>query len=132
MMKYNYVQYRIMDWLNHRRKETFNQIHPLVQYPMIMEKSYQEIKTRFQFALRCGYRIGNEGNRDFSLTVKALLDTSLDIYLKRVTPGLSEEEFHVFQTMIEQIEQEEDDLFEQVSELGSIQGSKWTTFNEDE
>jgi hypothetical protein len=132
VMKYIYVQHRIMSWMNQRRKETFDQMHPLIQYPLIMEKSYQEIKSRFQFALNCGYRVGNEGNRDFSLVVKALLDTSLPVYLQRVTPGLTEEEFLVFQTMIEQIDREEDEIFEQMSELGSAQGTKWTEFEEDE
>ena len=131
LLKYNYVQYRIMDWLQDRKKNKFDQTHPLVLHPQIMERSYDEIKCRFLFALRCGYRKGNLGHLQEASVVRNLLDTPLDVYLQKVTPGLTEEEYRVFEVVIEHLETSEDEIFKQLSELGSVQGDKWTDFDDD-
>ena len=88
--------------------------------PEVMEKSFEHIKARFMFTILTGYKspgriVYNEPN---IVTLKSMLIYEVQDFLKFIAPGCTEEEYFVFENMIEDEEDEEDQIFAQISNLG--------------
>jgi hypothetical protein len=119
--KYNYMQFRVMEWLLAGNKDKYPTPHPFVRYAKVFEQSYDHIKARFLFALKTGLsapsitaKIGHDVK---PIDLKVLLLDELHDYLKFVAPFCSEEEYLVFEQMAQDMNDEEDDIIQELCDL---------------
>ena len=86
-----------------------------------MELSYEDIKTRFLFAVDSGYRSKGLLRQLSQATpydvFRDLLFIDFDHYMQSVCKGLTEEEYHVYKEMLKLKHQEEDKIFRDLSEM---------------
>lgn len=84
-----------------------------------MEKSYDEIKARFMFAIKSGYKskaLYQEVSRATPYDIfRDLMTTDMDQYMETVAKGLTQEEFLVYKEMLRIQDQQEDELFRNLS-----------------
>lgn len=122
--KYYYVEHRMMEWLLVKRGERYPVPHPLVKHPKILNAPYEHIKTRHLFAVKTGLKeisVTNKLDRNLSEQInlgKLILTNNTD-YLKYVAPFCSEEEYLVFEQYIADLNDEEDSLINELSELAA-------------
>ncbi|KAI1289823.1 hypothetical protein HDE_08761 [Halotydeus destructor] len=124
--KYQYIQHRFLDWLLDKRDKA--QVpHPCVKHPKVFEMSYEHIKARHLFAQRTGLKstsVATKLDKIVELDLGKLVLTELTDYLRTVAPSCSEEEYLVFEQMVSDFEDEDDEILAEVAELA---GSQVTT-----
>ncbi|XP_027196163.2 uncharacterized protein LOC113790674 [Dermatophagoides pteronyssinus] len=114
LRKYYYITFKILPWLNPDNNIKTNQIHPLICYPQSIEQSYQQIKTRFIFAQRTGFRITESKN----INLKTLLLISEKDFLQIYSPNCTIEEFEALEKLNStELGVEDDRLFDDLVKL---------------
>ena len=118
ILKAYYLHNRVVDWILNKKPHNLYP-HPIIRNPVVMEKSYDEIKTRFMFAVKSGYRskaLYQELSKATPYDIfNDLVATDLDLYMATVAKGLTQEEFLVYKEMLRLQDQEEDELFKSLS-----------------
>lgn len=127
-MKAYYIHNRVVDWILNKKPCNLYP-HPIVKYPTVLSKPYDEIKTRFLFAVKSGYK-SKALYQDLSRMTpydifRDLMVTSMDRYMDTVAKGLTQEEFLVYKEMIRMQDQEEDKLFKDLSLMDNSIASEY-------
>lgn len=122
--KFFYIQYRVLEFLIDKHKNPFPTPHPLVKSAQIMELPYQSIKARFEFLIKTGMKTPaamlKTTGKPLSLNLEPMFLTPTDKFLKKYAPRISEEEFNIFEKMINDRPDDEDKILEEICELNSI------------
>ena len=124
LRKFRYLHHRVLQWLLVGKDDQYPIPHPCVEYGSVMQLSYEQMKSRFEFILRTGVRspVGSAKSmvqRTKGLTFESLLLTETNVFLRTLAPGVTEEEFHVFEQMIIDNPDDEDDTITEIAELES-------------
>ena len=111
--KYYYLQHRVMEWMIDVHHNPFPTPHPCVRYPAVFELPYETLKSRFEFALKTGLKSPVAAMKDSStkknkIDVQSLFLYPLEDYLTTIAPAVTEEEYYVFERMVEEYPDEED------------------------
>ena len=125
--KFFYVQYRVLEFLIDKHKDPFPTPHPLVKACKVFELPYTTIKARFEFLIKTGIKTpaavfkatGKPQNYDLA----PIFLYELDRYLKKFAPSVSEEEYNVFEKMIEEYPDDEDKTLQEICELNNMASS---------
>lgn len=130
LRKFRYLHHRVLQWLLVGKDDQHPIPHPCVEFASVMQLSYEQMKSRFEFVLRTGVRspVGSaksmvqgsaksvaEGTKE--LTFESLLLTETNVFLRTLAPGVTEEEFFVFEKMITDTPDDEDDTISEIAEL---------------
>lgn len=128
IFKAYYIHNRVVNWILNKR-QTLLYPHPIVKYPKVLELPYEDIKTRFLFAINSGYRAKGLFQNISKATpydvFRDLLVLDFDHYLVNVCRGLTEEEYLVYREMLKMQQQEEDQIFRSLSELNNSIASEY-------
>lgn len=123
-LKYLYVQHRVLDFLIDKKKDPFPTPHPLVKAAKVMELPYPSIKARFEFLIKTGIKTPQaamrSGGKPLTLDLHELFLTHIDRFLITFAPHITEEEFNVFEKMIEENPDDEDKVLTEICELNSM------------
>ena len=118
ILKAYYLHNRVVDWILNKKPCNLYP-HPIVKYPTVLAKPYDEIKTRYLFAVRSGYKskaLYQELTKSTPYdTFRDLMVISMDRYMETVAKGLTQEEFLVYKEMLRLQDQEEDQMFKDLS-----------------
>ncbi|OTF78048.1 hypothetical protein BLA29_000536 [Euroglyphus maynei] len=113
LKKYYYITFKILPWLNPDNNKN-DQIHPLIRHPQSIEQSYMQIKTRFTFAQRTGFKVAESKN----VNLKTLLLFSEKDFLRIYSPYCTIEEFEALEKLHStELGIEDDKLFEDLVKL---------------
>lgn len=122
LRKYYYITYKVLPWLE--PKITRDSLNPILQYPPVMEIHFNNIKTRFLFAQRTGYKINTVG-KSGKINLNTLLVHPVDEFLKIYSPNCTMEEFRALESInANAIGEEDDKLFEDLVALAPKVNSK--------
>ncbi len=122
LRKYYYITYKVLPWLE--PKIVRDSLNPILQYPPVIEMHFNNIKTRFLFAQRTGFKISTVG-KGGKINLNTLMTYPLEEYLKIYSPNCTMEEFKALESLNMQAVGEEDDkLFEELVELAPKVNSK--------
>ena len=125
--KYFYIQHRVLEFLIDKKKDPFPTPHPLVKACKVFEMSYTNIKARFEFLIKTGFKTPAAALRatgqPLSLDLDLIFLSDMDQFLKKYAPGVSEEEFNVFEKMIEENPDDEDKILIEICQLNDISTS---------
>lgn len=122
LRKYYYITYKVLPWLE--PKITRDSLNPILQHPPVMEIHFNNIKTRFLFAQRTGYKINTVG-KNGKINLNTLLEYPVNEFLKIYSPNCTMEEFRALESINAQAVGEEDDkLFEDLVDLAPKVNSK--------
>lgn len=131
--KYMYLQFRVMEWIIDSKKEKYPTPHPLVEHAQVFEMSYEHIKARFQFAVKTGFKSVTTStkveNTPKMLSLGRLMLTDLEDYLALVAPYCTEEEYLVFEQMVADAEDEDDEIIDDLTELTALGTKGGGTFS---
>lgn len=143
--KFYYLHHRVLAFCVDLHSDPFPTPHPCVKHAAVLSLPYATLKARFEFALRTGLSATacpaaaaadtnknknkknkqnqkNERQTLARMDFESLFLLPVHEFLVRVAPPtLSEEEYYVFENMMEQFPDEEDDVIEQVVRL-QVQG----------
>lgn len=113
LKKYYYITFKILPWLNSTNDKT-DQIHPLIRHPQSIEQTYMQIKTRFIFAQRTGFKVAESKN----VNLKTLLLLTENDFLQIYAPNCTVEEFRALEKLnMTELGNEDDELFEDLVQL---------------
>lgn len=109
LKKYYYFTFKVLPLFGKKKSD----IHPLVQYPLTMEQSYNIIKTRLIFVQRTGF-IGNEND----INLNTLILSSIEEFISKYAPNCSREEYKGLEKLCSSdLGKEDDELFNNLIEL---------------
>lgn len=109
LKKYYYFTFKILPLFGKKNAD----IHPLVEYPLIMEQSYNIIKTRFIFVQRTGF-LGNESD----INLSSLILSSMEEFISTYAPNCSKDEYKGLEKLCSsELGKEDDELFDNLIEL---------------
>lgn len=121
LKKYYYLNFIVLEWLFDKKQKENLYLHPLVRNSKILELDFGHIKGRYLFARRTGFKtvsivntlksVSNEKKVDLS----DLMLTSVDEYLQLIAPKCTDEEYRVFEQIVN--EKEDDDEEKTIDEL---------------
>ena len=111
-----------MEWLIDRRVDAFPTPHPCIRHPQVFELPYETLKARFEFAIRAGVKSPSAVMREkkvkpSEMTLKTLFLTDVDEYLNAIAPAIKEEEYYMFEKIVEEFPDEEDKTILEVFRL---------------
>lgn len=126
-MLIRYLHHRVLQYLLVGAKDPYPIPHPVVEHALCMSLTYEQIKGRFEFVIKTGVRstevlsgadakkmVASGGRK---LNFETLLLTETEVFLKNMAPGVSEEEYDVFERYINDNPDDEDDTITQIAEL---------------
>lgn len=121
-----------MEWFIDRRVDPFPTPHPCVRYPQVFELPYETLKARFEFAIRAGVKspsavMREKKSKTPEMTLKTLFLTDVDEYLRAIAPAIRDEEYYMFERMVEECPDEEDQTILEVVRL-QTQGQETAEF----
>lgn len=121
LRKYFYLQHRVLEWYIDKHHDPFPTPHPAIKSARVFDLPYHVIKARFEFAIKSGLKspiILSKFKPDpINLTLDDIFVSPIEEFLKRITPGLSEEEYNVYEKYIEDREDPEDKMIKEMAEL---------------
>lgn len=124
--KIYYVEEKIIDFLYDKKERKAMTLHPLVKSASVTEIDFDQIRTRYLFALRSGYKsLSHLYSVQTALNKPSLADLILvsnESFLSRFASYCSIEEYNSFSDMIKNHDIDEDDaeIFEKLAELSSL------------
>lgn len=124
--KIYYTEHKLIDFLFDKKEQKAMDVHPIVKSAAISEIDFDHIRTRYLFALRCGYAaLSHLYSVQMALDRPTLRDLVLAdnrSYLDKFAPFCSEEEYNSFSNMIKNTEVDEDDaeIFERLADLNAL------------
>lgn len=124
--KFFYLQHRVCDWIIDKKKDPFPVPHPIVAAPKCMSLPYHVLKARFEFAIRTGIKspkfIRQKNLKQVEITFKTLFLSDIDEYLRVIAPGVTDEEYFVFENYIQQTRDSEDEIIAEICALNELGG----------
>lgn len=119
--KYHYMQHRVIEWLHQKKRDKYQSPHPFVKHARVFEMPYEHIKTRFLFAVRTGLQAPSISakldNKVEEIDLGRLMLADLADYLAFVAPYCTDEEYLVFEQMVTDVEDEDDEVINELCEL---------------
>ena len=124
LKKYHYLNFRVLDWLLDKKDKDKLHPHPLIRNARVMQLPFDTIRCRYLFAKRTGLKtvgISNKLSKREEISkidLKALLLTSIELYLKLIAPNCSSEEYLALEALLNEMPTEEDEqIIEDMIEL---------------
>lgn len=123
MKKVFYIEHNIIDFLYDKKEQKTMEVHPLLKSAASVEIDFDHIRTRYLFALRCGYKsLSHMYEVQMALDRPTLRDLVLvdnKSFMSKFAPYCSLEEYSTFSDLIKNTEVDEDDkeIFEKFAEL---------------
>lgn len=102
-----------MEWLIDVHHDPFPTPHPCVRHAKVFELPYETLKSRFEFALKTGVKspvaaMKENGKKKNDIDIEVLFLYPVEKYLETIAPAVTEEEYYVFEQMVEEYPDEED------------------------
>lgn len=114
LRKHYYINFKILPWLE---LTDDSGLHPLVRSPRVIELPFNEIKTRFLFTQRAGFK--ELYSQYFSkVNLTTLLYIPVDEFLRLHAPHCTYEEYKALEKLnTTELGEEDDQIFEQLIQL---------------
>lgn len=102
-----------MDWMIDAHRDPFPTPHPCIKHAKVFELPYETLKSRFEFALKAGIKspvaaMKDCGKKKTQIDVDVLFLYPVEKYLNTIAPAITEEEYYVFEQMVEEYPDDED------------------------
>lgn len=121
LRKFYYIQHRILEWLIDVHKDPFPVPHPAIKHARVFDLPYHVLKARFEFAIKSGLKspviISKNNPNAKTIDLGDIILTPLHKYLKKITPGMTEEEYNLYEKYIEAKDDPEDRILTEMAEL---------------
>lgn len=124
--KIYYTEHKLIDFLFDKKEQKGMDVHPIVKSAAISETDFDQIRTRYLFALRSGYNaLSHMYSVQMALnrpTLSDLVLTDNRSYLQKFAPFCSEEEYNSFSNLMKNTKIDEDDaeIFERLADLDAL------------
>ena len=121
LQKFFYLQHRVLEWYIDKHRDPFPTPHPAIKSARVFELPYHVIKARFEFAIKSGLKspiiLSKFKTDPINLTLEDIFLSPIEEFLRRITPGLSEEEYNVYEKYTEDRDDPEDRMIREMAEL---------------
>lgn len=124
--KIYYIEHRLLDFLYEKKEQKSMLVHPLVKSAACVEADFDHIRTRYLFAMRCGYKsLSHLYDVQTALDKPSLKDIVLsdnESFLDKFAPFCTTEEYTCFANLIKNhdIDEDDADVIERLAELDAV------------